>query len=108
MSVLRVHMPGAGGIEELNVSKASTHIRRYSMTQTRGVQSPTQNQVRAWEAELKGLWSKLHSARPLEKIGYYEEIKSIEAKLAGARERSARTDVMKEQLLKSRNKSKMP
>ena len=71
------------------------------MTETRGIHSPTQNQMRAWEAEMKGLWSKLHSARPLDKIGYYEEIKAIEAKLAAARERSACTEVTKEQLLRS-------
>jgi len=66
------------------------------MTQTRGVQSPTDTQVRAWEAEIKGLWSKLHSARPLEKIGYYEEIKVIEAKLAAAGKNGAHADMSKE------------
>jgi len=66
------------------------------MTKTGGNQSPTQNQIRAWEAEIKGLWSKLHSARQLDKIGYYEEIKAIEAKLVAARKNGAHANMTKE------------
>jgi len=65
------------------------------MNKTKSIQSPTQTQVRVWETELKKLWSKLHSARPLDKIGVYEEIKAIEEKLAAARESGARSEVRK-------------
>ena len=65
------------------------------MTKTSGIQSPTQTQLRVWETQLKELWSRLHSARPLDKIGIYEEIKAVEEKLAAAREGGARREVRK-------------
>ena len=70
--------------------------REKPMTETRSIQSPTQTQMRVWETKINELWSKLHSAKPLEKIGYYEEIKAIEEKLTAARKSGARTDVTKE------------
>jgi ABC-type Zn uptake system ZnuABC Zn-binding protein ZnuA len=43
----------------------------------------------AWEIEIKALKAKLHSARPLHKIQYYQEIKTLEAKLSAAQKRPA-------------------
>jgi hypothetical protein len=58
------------------------------MAKTRVLQSTTQTQMRDWEAEIKALKVKLHSARPLDKIQYYEEIKALQAKWTAARNKS--------------------
>ena len=57
---------------------------------TSALPSAAQKQMTDWETEIRQLKVKLHSARPLEKIQYYEEIKALQAKLTEARNKSMR------------------
>lgn len=66
------------------------------MQNTSALKSAAQSRMRDWETTIRELKVKLHSARPLEKIQYYEEIKVLQAKLAAARKRGVRKEDTKE------------
>jgi hypothetical protein len=59
------------------------------MTTARDLQSTTQTQIRDWLTQIKELKAKLHSAAPLDKMRYYEDIKTLQAKLTSARKKGS-------------------
>ena len=57
------------------------------MANASDLQSIIQTQMRDWQTQIKELKAKLHSAAPLDKVRYYEEIKILQAKLSGVRKK---------------------
>lgn len=49
--------------------------------------------IAQWEAEIKKLKVKLRSARPLQKIVIYDEIKALEEKISSARSAPASAQI---------------